>query len=302
MKIPLGIDPNKSAIQAIGKVRERCWRFNWVLEFDIKGLFDNIDHELMMKAVKHHIKEKWVFLYIERWLKASILTRNGKIETRVKGTPQGGVISPLLANLFLHYVFDYWMNKNYPQNPIVRYADDGVVHCRTELEAKRLLDSLHKRFKECKLELHPKKTKIVYCKDDNRQGNYHTTGFDFLGYTFRPGRSKSRYGKCFISFTPAVSRSACISMRQTTKNWKIRLRSDKTIQDISRMYNPVIRGWINYFGKYCKSALYPVFRHLNETLAKWATRKFKRFRRRRQRARLWLGRLAINTPQLFAHW
>jgi RNA-directed DNA polymerase len=297
-----GYRPKKSALQAIGKVRERCWRFNWVLEFDIKGLFDNIDHDLLLKAVRFHIKEEWILLYITRWLKAPFLNKDGKIEMRERGTPQGGVVSPILANLFLHYVFDHWMEKNHPDNPIVRYADDGVAHCKSELEAKKLLDLLKERFKACKLEIHPDKTKIVYCKDSDRQGNYHTTSFDFLGYTFRPRRSKNRYGKHFINFTPAVSRKACIAMRQTTREWKIRMRSDKSIQDISKMYNPVIRGWMNYYGKYYKSAMYPVLRHFDETLVKWTTRKFKRFKRHRRRARYWLGNVARTNPRLFAHW
>lgn len=297
-----GYRPKKSALHAVGKVRERCWKFNWVLEFDIKGLFDNIDHDLLLKAVRFHIKDEWILLYITRWLKAPFLNKNGEIEMRERGTPQGGVVSPILANLFLHYVFDHWMEKKHPNNPIVRYADDGVTHCKSELEAKNLLESLEERFKACKLEIHPEKTKIVYCKDSDRQGNYHTTSFDFLGYTFRPRRSKNRYGKYFINFTPAVSRKACIAMRQTAREWKIRKRSDKSIQDISKMYNPIIRGWMNYYGKYYKSAMYPVLRHFDETLVKWATRKFKRFKRHRRKARYWLGNVARTNPRLFTHW
>lgn len=194
-----GYRPNKSAIGAIKVIRERCWRYDWVLEFDIKGLFDNIDHELLMKAVKMHTDEKWILLYIERWLKAPFKMKDGTIVERKSGTPQGGVISPVLANLFLHYAFDRWMEINFPQNPWARYADDAVAHCRTKAQAEILLKKLNQRFKECGLELHPDKTKIVYCKDDFRKQNQENTTFDFLGYTFRPRRSKSRTGKHFIN-------------------------------------------------------------------------------------------------------
>lgn len=297
-----GYRTGKSAIQAIGVVRERCWRYNWVLEFDIKGLFDNIDHTLLMKAVKHHVKEKWAILYIERWIKAPMLSKDGKIP-RERGVPQGGVISPILANLFLHYAFDRWMQKHHPEIPIVRYADDGVAHCRTKEEALQLKSDLGKRFAEVGLELHERKTGIIYCKDDDRRGGEgELTSFDFLGYTFRPRRSKNRYGKHFINFTPGVSRKACKAMRDTTREWKLRMRSDRSLQELARMYNPVVRGWINYYGKYYKSALYPVLRHLNRTLEKWACRKMKRFKRHRRRAKHWLGRIAQDNPALFAHW
>ena len=197
-----GYRPGKSALQAVGVVRERCWRYDWVLEFDIKGLFDNIDHELLMKAVRKHVHEKWVLLYIERWLKAP-MNRDGQDIPREKGTPQGGVISPLLANLFLHYAFDHWMRIQHPSIPIVRYADDGVAHARTRKEALELKESLRKRFAEVGLELHPEKTKIVYCKDDNRQRDEgEPISFDFLGYAFRPRRVKTRSGQYFIGFTP----------------------------------------------------------------------------------------------------
>jgi len=298
-----GYRPGKSALQAVGKVRERCWRYNWVLEFDIKGLFDNIDHTLLMKAVKHHVNEKWALLYIERWLKAPMQNRDGKETPRDRGTPQGGVISPLLANLFLHYTFDRWMSEHYPKNPIVRYADDGVTHCRTKEEAYQLMNALKDRFSQVGLEIHPDKTKIVYCKDDDRRGgDEELTSFDFLGYTFRPRRSKNRYGKHFVNFTPGVSRKASKAMRVTTREWKLRMRSDKSLQDLARMYNPIVQGWINYYGKYYKSALYPVLRHLNRTLMKWACRTLKRFKRHRRRARHWLGQVAQKNPRLFAHW
>lgn len=294
--------PGKSAIDAVAVTRQRCWRYDWLLEFDIKGMFDNIDHKLLMQAVRTHTECKWLRLYIERWLKAPFETADGRRWERNSGTPQGGVISPVLSNLFLHYVFDKWMERMHPQNPWARYADDGVVHCRTRKGAEDLLEQLHSRFKECGLALHPDKTRIVYCKDDDRRGEYFVTKFDFLSYTFRPRRSKSRYGKFFVNFTPGVSNQASKAMRHEIRNWRIQLKSDKSIEDISRMFNSVIRGWINYYGRFYKSALYPVLRHMNRALIQWARRKYKRLSRHRRRAEQWLGRLARREPQLFAHW
>ena len=294
--------PKKSAIQAMKVTRQRCWRYDWVLDFDIKGLFDNIDHDLLMRAVRKHTPCKWILLYIERWLKAPIQKEDGTLVEREKGTPQGGVVSPVLSNFFLHYVFDEWMERNYPQNPFWRYADDTVAHCRNEAEVHRLQTALEIRFKECGLELHPQKTKIVYCKDDDRRGDYPNTSFDFLGFTFRPRGSKNRRGKHFINFRPAVSNKAGKAMRQTARRWKMHLRSDKTLEDLSRIFGPVIRGWINYYGSFYKSVLYKTLRHLNRTLVRWAIRKYKRLRGHRRRAEYWLGRIARKQPQLFPHW
>jgi RNA-directed DNA polymerase len=296
-----GYRPGKSALEAIRITRRRCWRYHWILEYDIKGLFDNIDHELLMRAVRKHTDCKWIILYVERWLKAPFKDKDGLIE-RKAGTPQGGVISPILANLFLHYVFDKWIKTNFPQDPWARYADDGIVHTKTKVEAENLLEKLEQRFKTCKLELHPDKTRIVYCKDDDRRGNYPEIKFDFLGYTFRPRRSKNRYGKNFINFTPAVSNKSCKAMRQVIRGWRIHLKPDKELIDISRMFNPVIRGWINYYGCFYKSGLYPVLHKLNRAIIHWARRKYKRLVRHRRRAEYWLGRIARREPQLFAHW
>jgi RNA-directed DNA polymerase len=297
-----GYRPGKSALDAVGKARERCWRYNWVLDIDIKGFFDNIRHDLLMRALQKHTDNKWVLLYIGRWLTAPMQISNGVIVDRDRGTPQGGVISPLLANLYLHYCMDEWLRRNYPKNPFERYADDSVVHCKTEQEAQELRDALEKRFSECGLELHPEKTKIVYCKDDDRRENYPVTKFDFLGYTFRSRRSKNRWGKYFVNFLPAVSNRAKKEMRRVLRSWKIHLRSDKTLLDISRMINPMLRGWINYYGRYYKSELYCVFQHLNRTLARWATRKYKRLRGHNRRAMFWLGKIASREPLLFYHW
>jgi len=235
-------------------------------------------------------------------LKTPFQQKDGTLVERTKGTQQGGVISPVLANLFLHYVFDKWMERNYPRNPFYRYADDGITHCRTEAEAKLLLKALDARFKECGLELHPEKTKIVYCKDDDRVGDYPNISFNFLSYTFRPRRAKNRYGKFFVSFLPGVSNKAGKAMRQKAKKWKMHLRSDKSLEDLSRMFSPVIRGWINYYGKFYKTALYATLRQLNRTLVRWAMRKFKKLKGHRRRAERWLGNVAGRQPQLFPHW
>jgi RNA-directed DNA polymerase len=297
-----GYRPGRSAIDAVAVTRKRCWRYDWVLEFDIKGLFDNIDHGLLLRAVRKHTDIKWVILYIERWLKAPFQKADGELVERTAGTPQGGVISPVLSNLFLHYVFDTWMSRNRPRNPWARYADDGIAHCRTKEEAEELLGQLNDRFEECGLELHPEKTRIVYCKDDDRRGVHQETKFDFLGYTFRPRRSKNRHGKFFINFTPGVSRKASKAMRLKIRQWRMHLKPDKELEDLSRMFNPVLRGWINYFGRFYKSEMYSVLRHMNRALVHWARRKFKRLSRHRRRAEYWLGRVARNSPELFAHW
>ena len=297
-----GYRPGKSALDAVGKVRERCWRYNWVIDLDIKGFFNNLDHDLLKLALQKHNPERWEMLYIERWLKAPVQQPDGREIGRIKGTPQGGVISPLLANLYLHYSMDEWFRINYPNAPFARYADDSVVHCRTEKEAKEILESLKERLLQCGLELHPEKTKIVYCKDDDRRGNYPLTKFDFLGYTFRSRRSKNRWGKYFVNFSPAISNSAKKSIRQEMRSWKVHLRSDKSLEDISHMFNPILRGWINYYGKYYKTELYCVFRHFNRTLTRWAMRKYKKLRGRKRRAEYRLGKIAKKQPNLFYHW
>ena len=297
-----GYRPGKSPIDAVEITRKRCWQYNWVLEFDIVGLFDNIDHELLMRAVRKHTNTEWIILYVERWLKAPFKMKDGTIVTRMSGTPQGGVISPVLANLFLHYAFDKWMDRNQPQNPWARYADDAVVHCRTRKEAEKLLYRLKQRFKECGLELHPDKTQIVYCKDDDRRENHEVTSFDFLSYTFRARRSKNRYGKYFINFTPAVSNKAATYMRQTIRQWRIQLKSGSKLEDIAREINPVLSGWINYYGRFYKSQMYPVLRHMNQVLVQWARRKYKKLKIHKTRAEHFLGNIAKREPKLFVHW
>jgi RNA-directed DNA polymerase len=296
-----GYRPGKSAADALTVTRQRCWRYDWVLEFDIKGLFDNIDHELLMKAVHKHTDNPWVILYIQRWLKAPFQMPDGTIRERTKGTPQGGVISPVLANLFLHYAFDKWMERNHPDKPFARYADDAVAHCRSRETAEELRESLGKRLEECGLELHPTKTRIIYCKDDDRRGTYPDTSFDFLGYTFRPRRSKNKFGKLFINFTPAVSNKAKKAMRQKIHDWRMHLKPDKALEDLSQMFNPVLRGWVNYYGRFYKSEMYPVLNHMNRALVRWVSRKYKKLKHQR-RANHWLGGIARREPKMFVQW
>lgn len=297
-----GYRPERSAHQALSMARKRCWTYNWVLEFDIKGYFDNIDHDLLMRAVRKHTQEKWVLLYIERWLKAPVQMADGTLQPRDRGTPQGGVASPLLANLFLHYTFDVWMQKHYPEIPFERYADDGVLHCRSKEQAERLKQVLQERFAACGLELHPLKTRVVYCKNYRCKGDYPDVAFDFLGFTFRPRGAKGKDGSLFTGYVPAISNKAAKAIRQEIRGWELQKKSDKSLDDLARMFNAVIRGWIAYYGVFYRSALNPIWRHLNRKLVLWAARKYKHFRGHRQRAENWLLGVARSQPDLFAHW
>jgi RNA-directed DNA polymerase len=298
-----GYRPNKSALDAVGVTRERCWKYDWVLEFDIKGLFDNIDHELLLRAVRKHITCKWALLYIERWLKASMVLEDGTKVERACGTPQGGVVSPILANGFMHYAFDLWMVRTHPDLPWCRYADDGLVHCHTEQESKALKAELQVRLAECHLEMHPTKTKVVYCRDKNRRGKYPNVTFDFLGYCFRPRPVRnSRDSSLFCGFNPAVSPSAMKAMRQTIRDLKLRRQTQVSVLDIARQLNPLLRGWVEYYGRYARSALYPLLRYVNQTLVAWVMRKYKRFKHHKAQATGFLLRLARDHKALFVHW
>lgn len=297
-----GYRPGKSAHDALSQTRQRCWRYNWVLDLDIQGFFDNLDHELLMRAVRKHTTTTWVLLYIERWLKAPVQYPDGSQQASQKGTPQGGVISPLLANLFLHYAFDQWIQRQCPNIPFERYADDVVCHCQSERQAHWLKGILEQRIAAVGLRLHPKKTRIVYCKDESRTGSYPNESFDFLGYTFCPRSSKTRRGRYFINFSPAISNKAAKAIRDEAKRRCWHVRSDLSLEELARMVNPTIRGWLNYYGRFYKSALYPTIRCLERRLERWVMRKFKRLKRSRRRAAQWLERVASRQPNLFAHW
>jgi RNA-directed DNA polymerase len=296
-----GYRPNKSAIQAIEVTRTRCWRKDWVLEFDIKGLFDNIRQDILIEMVKKHTNEEWVILYIQRWLTAPFQMEDGTIVPRTSGTPQGGVISPVLANLFLHYVFDDFMSKEFKTIPWARYADDGIAHCVSLKQAKYLQKRLQEQFEKYGLQLNLEKTRIVYCKDDDRIGNYSNISFDFLGYTFKPRHAKNKYGKFFTNFLPAIAEKAKKSIRKEAHGWKLQLKVDKKLEDIASMFNKQIQGWINYYSHFYKSEMYGVLRYINGCIVKWVRRKFKK-RKHRQRAEYWLGNIALRDRNLFAHW
>ena len=298
-----GYRPRKAALDAVGVTRERCWKYDWVLEFDIKGLFDNIDHTLLLRAVRKHVTCKWALLYIERWLTAPMVQEDGTIIERSRGTPQGGVVSPILSNLFMHYAFDLWTTRTHPDLPWCRYADDGLVHCRSERETEALRAELQARLAECHLELHPTKTKIVYCKDGKRKATYPNVKFDFLGYCFRPRWVKRlRDNTMFCGFNPAVSPAALKTMRSAIRDLGIRHRTQMSLADIARQINPLLRGWIEYYGRYAPSALHPVLRYVNQTFLAWAMRKFKRFAAHKIRASRFLQSIARNNAERFVHW
>lgn len=297
-----GYRPRKSALDAVGVARQRCWRYAWTLDLDIRAFFDTIPHDLLLRAVYKHTSCAWVRLYLERWLKAPVQRDDGTLEPRERGTPQGSVVSPLLANLFLHYAFDRWMATYHPDIPFERYADDILCHCRSEAQARQVWRALAQRLADCGLELHPQKTRIVYCKDADRRGHYPQETFDFLGYTFRPRRSKNRWGKYFVNFSPAVSNTAAKAIRHTIRDWRLNCRVDKQIDDLARMFNPIIQGWIQYYGRFYPSALYPTFRQLDRCLARWAMAKYKRLRRHRRRAEHRIQAIRRRHPRLFAHW
>ncbi len=284
-------------------MRERCWKYDWVLEFDIKALFDNIEHGLLLKALDKQTDCKWVRLYIKRWLKAPLQLEDGTLVQRTRGTPQGGVISPLLANLFLHYAFDVWMTRTYPKAPWCRYADDGLVHCKSVKEAQEIRLAPEARFAECGLQMHPAKTKIVYCKDERRTGTHEHTKFTFLGYEFRGRYVKNhKTGELFAGFTAAVSPEALTAMRQKARRLNYRNRTDLSLQDIALKRNPILRGWIAYYGRFQPSALHPLFGHIDKSLVAWARRKYKRFRNSKTRAGHFIQGVFQKCPWLFAHW
>ena len=297
-----GYRPGRSALDAVQACRRRCWSKDWVIDLDIRAFFDSLDHQLVLKAVAAHTRQRWILLYLRRWLTAPLQRQDGTLVQRDRGTPQGSAISPLLANLFLHYAFDSWLATQFPAVSFERYADDAVVHCVSEAQAEQVLGAIEDRMAQVGLEVHPGKTRIVYCKDDTRRGRHEHERFTFLGYTFRPRLAKSKRGNFFVSFLPAVSDDAKKAIGKQIRRWRINLRSDKTITDFARSINPVVQGWINYYGRFYKSRLYPVLRRINAYLLRWATRKYKRLRGHLLRAVRWLQNVARREPALFAHW
>jgi RNA-directed DNA polymerase len=297
-----GYRPGRSALDAVSRCRERCWRHDWVVDLDIRAFFDSIPHDLLLKAVAVHTDQRWVMLYVERWPNAPLQRADGTLIERDRGTPQGSAISPLLANIFLHYAFDRWMEKSFPSAPFERYADDAVVHCRSRTQAVRIRRAITKRLAEVGLELHPDKTRIVYCKDSNRAGSHEHEQFTFLGYTFRPRLAKSKHGIWFVSFSPAAANEALKAFRSKIRRWRLHLWVDADLRDLAEYINPIVRGWINYYGRFYRSTLEATLEHLNTYLLRWAKGKYKRFRRRTTRTRNWLKTVAARDPDLFVHW
>lgn len=297
-----GYRPNRSAHDALRKARTRCWNHDWVLDLDIKGFFDNIDHDLLMRAVHKHTDCRWVLLYIERWLKADVCMPNGSLQERDRGTPQGGVASPLLSNLFLHYAFDSWMARLHPHISFERYADDIICHCDTLEQAELLKTELQVRMQECGLQLHPDKTCIAYCADANRRGKYENVRFDFLSYTFKPRRAINRYGKLFCSFSPAVGDKAAKAMRQRIRQLDLKRLNRYSLGDLAIRINKLLDGWVRYFSLFHPSTLHQALVTLDLHIVKWAQRKLKKLRRRKTRAWNWLEELRQRSPRLFLHW
>jgi len=297
-----GYRPGKSAHDAIAVTRQRCWRYDWVVEFDIKGLFDHIDHGRLMRALRHHCTINWVLLYVERWLKAPLQQRDGDLVPREMGTPQGGVISPLLANLFLHYAFDGWVRRTMPGVPFCRYADDGLLHCKSRRQAEWVMAQITCRFKECGLEINSEKSRIVYCKDKNRHEEHEAISFDFLGFTFRPRRCVSESHGVHPNFLPAISRASMKALNREIRSWHVQLKNDKTLTDLSNMFNAKLRGWFGYYGRFHPSGLRRIWRNVNGYLIRWVRRKYKRLSEHKRRAWQYLRLFAQKNPKLFVPW
>ena len=301
-----GYRPRKGALDAVAVCRQRCWEKSWVIDLDIRKFFDSVPWDLVVKAVQANVthEQRWVTLYVRRWLAAPIVMPGGRTEARDKGTPQGSAVSPVLANLFMHYAFDKWLEREFPTVEFERYADDAVVHCATEQQARRVLAALEERMAEVGLQLHPDKTRIVYCKDRNRRrSDCADTSFTFLGYTFRARQAPARQGGgvMFSAFLPAVSKDALKRMSGEVRSWRIHLRSGTELQDIAAWVNPVVRGWMAYYGRFYRTALNSLLQRINTYLVRWAKRKYKRLRTFKKVRRWWEG-LTARQPRLFAHW
>ena len=297
-----GYRPGRSAKQAIAVTRQRCWQYDWVVEFDIKGAFDHIDHGLLMKAVRTHIKEDWILLYIERWLTAPFEVEDGICLSRERGTPQGGVVSPILMNLFMHYAFDCWVQRAHPHCPFARYADDAVVHCRSLKQAEAMMQSIASRLEECGLTMHPEKSKIVYCKHSRRAGTYPHAQFTFLGFTFRPRKALNKQNRPFTSFLPGASDDALKRIRQTVRGWKLHRQTSAKLADLARQYNPTIRGWWQYYGAFYRTAMCEISRYIDEKLGQWARKKYKTLLKHKRRSAEWLSKMKEVAPHMFSHW
>jgi len=296
-----GYRPRKGALGAVGKCRERCWSYDWVIDLDVEKFFDTVPWDRVIAAVGVNTDLPWVILYVKRWLAAPIMMPDGTLAERDRGTPQGSAVSPVLANLFMHYAFDLWLAREFPGCPFERYADDAVVHCRTKAQAEFVLDRLRKRMEQAGVFLHSEKTRIVYCKDGKRRGSHEHTEFTFLGFTFRARGLRARNGNVFTGFAPAVSKDAIKKMSAQVKSWRLHALTGHTIGEIARAVNPVIRGWMRYYGAFYKTELHSVLRRINAYLVRWIRKKYRRLRPVKKAHRAW-KRITFQYPALFAHW
>jgi RNA-directed DNA polymerase len=296
-----GYRPNKSAHQALAVCRQRCWKYDWVIDLDVQKFFDTVPWDLVVKAVEAVTDRRWVLLYVKRWLAAPLQRPDGALEQRITGTPQGSAVSPILANLFMHYAFDTWMTRDFPGCPFERYADDAIVHCTARRQAQHVLSRIAQRMGEVGLTLHPEKTRIVYCKDGRRREEHEHTSFTFLGYAFRGRGARSRNGRIFNGFLPAMSPEALKAKGVELRRMRIHRRTDLSLDDLARWLNPIVSGWINYYGRFYRTALDPLLKRVNVYLRRWAGRKYKRLRTHKRFSRWWTGLLS-RQPGLFAHW
>lgn len=294
-----GYRPCKSAHDALAQCRQNCFVYGWVIDLDIKGFFDNIDHVLLLKAVERFTQEKWILMYVKRWLNTAIHKAEGNIEQRTKGTPQGGVISPVLANMFLHFGFDKWMSKHHANNPFERYADDVIVHCHSLQEAAQLLEQIRQRMEECGLTLHPEKTKIVKCHKWGSGDEHPNKSFDFLGYRFKPRKASTKAGRIMGTFSPGISNKAVNKIQTWIREKKVFKDTSKTLMEISQQIKLQSRGWINYYGKFRPSDMQKVFSPINKQIARWYAKKHKcGYIEASERVQ----QIAINHKYLFVHW
>jgi RNA-directed DNA polymerase len=296
-----GYRPGRSALDAVGVCRKRCWRYDWVVDLDVQKFFDTVPWHLIVKAVEAVTDTSWVLLYVKRWLAAPLQHQDGTLVERDKGTPQGSAVSPILANLFMHFAFDNWMARNYPGVPFERYADDGVVHCVSRQQAEDVLAGIAKRMQEVGLRLHPDKTRVVYCKDGQRREKHEHTSFTFLGFTFRPRKARKRDGGYFTSFLPAMSTEALKAKGTELRAMRIHRRTTRTLDDLARWLNPIVGGWMRYYGQFYRSAMIPLLQRVSSYLRRWAAKKYRRLRTDRQ-FRRWWTRLIDRQPGLFAQW
>ena len=296
-----GYRPKRSALDAVAACRRRCWKSDWVIDLDIQKFFDSVPWDLLLKAVEAHTDQPWVVLYVQRWLQAPLQITDGSLLQRDRGTPQGSAVSPVLANLFLHYAFDTWMAREFPGIAFERYVDDAVVHCVSESQARHVAGALADRMEQVGLRLHPEKTRIVYCQDGKRRRSHEHTSFTFLGYTFRQRSARDRRGRLFSAFLPAVSKEALKKISAEVRSWRLHLRIAHTFADLARRINPIVRGWMQYYGAFHRSALYPLMGRINSYLVRWIRRKYRRHRAKKKALQCWQG-IVDRYPRLFTHW